>query len=132
MRKRAAIALLCLSAAAGAAEPPQKPAAPARPPQTDLERLEQRESYEKVMGLLKEAEASLDAMTRTRKLQCLKALGSEAFCECLNEKLAVGLDFSGYIAVIIRTKDELKYNTLSKEDKGLVDSAINTRNACAR
>jgi hypothetical protein len=132
MRNWAAIALLFFSAAAGAAESPQKAAAPARAPQTDLELLEQRESFEKVMGLLKEAEVSLDAMTRTRKLQCLKALGSEAFCECLNEKLAVGLDFSGYIGVIIRTKDELKYSTLSKEDRGLVDSAINTRNACAK
>jgi hypothetical protein len=132
MRKTIAIPLLGLVAVAGAAEPPQKPVVPARAPPTELERLEQRESYEKVMGLLKEAEVSLDAMTRTRKLQCLKAVGSESFCECLNEKLAVGLDFSDYVSVIIRTKDELKYSTLSKEDKGLVDSAINARNACAK
>jgi hypothetical protein len=126
------IVLLTICVPPFAADPPANKATSARSPQTELERLEQREAYEKLMSALKDVEVSLDAITRTRKLKCLKAFGNEAFCECLNTKLAVGLDFDGYITVITRTKDELKYDTFTKEDKALVDSAISTRNACAK
>jgi hypothetical protein len=133
MYKHSSLALLLvfISAARADKPPPAKPA-PARVPQTELERLEKREAYEKVISSLKDVEVALDNLTRTRKLKCLKAFGSEAFCECWNAKLAVGLDFDGYIAVITRTKEELKYDTFTKDDKALVDSAIATRNACAK
>jgi hypothetical protein len=131
MRKFILSAVLLAATVANAADPPASSSQPAQRPKTQLERLEQLESLEKAMATINQFEASLDAMIRVRKLKCLKAFGNEAFCECLNKKLAVGLDFDGYIMAVTRTKEELKYNTLSKDDKALVDSAGNTRTLCA-
>jgi hypothetical protein len=133
MRKCPILAsLILVVGGAWAADPPAAKPAPSKPPQSELERLEQLETFEKLKETIRKVEVSLDAMTRERKFKCLKAFGSESFCECLNQKLAVGLDFDAYIAVVTRTKTELKYDTFSKEDKALVDSAIRTRSACVR
>jgi hypothetical protein len=78
-----------LASIANATEVSQPAVAPAKTPQTQLELLEQMESLEKAMDVLKQADASLDTMMRTRKLKCLKAFGHESFCQCLNETLAV-------------------------------------------
>jgi hypothetical protein len=124
------VTFICLMSQVVAADPSAANSAPAS--QTQLERLERQEAYEKAMEAAREVEVSLDAITRARKFKCLKAFGNQEFCECLNSKLAVGLDFDGYIAVITRSREELKYDTLSTEDKALVDSAVVTRNACAK
>jgi len=121
-----------LGSAAHAADSPEISSKPAKTPPTKLELLEQIESTQKAIDSLNQLQASVDAMTKQRKIKCLKAFGSETFCECLNMNLAVGLDFEGYVAVVTRTKEELQYGDLKKEDRDLVDNAIKTRAACIK
>src|SRR5262245_28852693 len=60
----------------------------------------------------------------------MAAVASEAFCECLGQKLPVAINFVDYVGIITRTKEELKYSTLSAEDKGVVDITRKARDQC--
>ena len=95
----------------------------------DLEKMEQ---LDKAMGALDKLQVTLEATLKERKYKCLKAFGNDAFCSCLNDKLAVGLGFDGYVFVVTKTKEDLKYSQMSKDDKALVDSAVRTREQCVK
>src|SRR5689334_16409385 len=41
---------------------------------------------------------------RERKVECLRALGKEALCECLHNKLGIGVQMKHYVVVTTRTK----------------------------
>ena len=60
----------------------------------------------------------------------MMAFGHEGFCLCLNNKLAIGLNFDGYITAVTRSKADLGYPKLSLENKTLIDGALSTREAC--
>ena len=62
----------------------------------------------------------------------MAAVANEAFCECLRQKLPWPLNFVGYVTIVTQTKKELKYNTLSAEDKVIVDVARKARDQCRR
>jgi hypothetical protein len=71
-------------------------------------------------------------METEKRLQCLTAVANEPFCECLRRNLPVVINFLGYVHIVTQTKEELKYNTLSAEDKKIVDSTRNARDQCIK
>ena len=94
------------------------------------EALDSLEAGEEAMTLLNEMEVLMKKMTRQRSYQCLKVFGHSKFCNCINEKLAVGLSFGGYVQVLASTKEELGYSKFSEENKSLVDNALKVREEC--
>jgi hypothetical protein len=110
------------------------PVLPQEPPKTgrplSKEQIEQLEAGINALDTIDSLKKSMDAMIRARGSSCIKAFGHERFCKCLNEKLAVGLSFQDYVIVMTKTKDQLKYASLSTEQKQLVDNAIEVRDQC--
>lgn len=94
------------------------------------EQIDTIEEGEKIGDQLNSLRMSFESMMRERKNDCIKAFGHDQFCSCLNDNLAVGLSFKDYIVITINSKDELNYNELSKEDKGVIDKAIKIREQC--
>jgi hypothetical protein len=119
---------LCLALLAVCA--PLKAEGANQQPTTDLERRQQIEQINKAMSALDDLKRLAGQIAQQRRFKCMNAFGSAAFCDCLTETLAVGVDFDGYIAATTNTKDDLKYAQLSPDDKKLVDSALKTRQQC--
>src|SRR5262245_55213723 len=95
-----------------------------------LEQQEQLNLFEKAISKADQLRALVERIGQERRSQCMAAVASEAFCECLGQKLPVAINFVDYVGIITRTKEELKYNTLSAEDKGVVDITRKARDQC--
>jgi hypothetical protein len=102
-------------------------AAPAYP-----QNLEQQEQMNKVLGAIDQLGATIDKIAKERRLQCIAAIANEPFCECLGRNLPVAINFVNYVALVTQTKEELKYNTLSAEDKQIVDNTRAARDECVK
>src|SRR5262245_11528756 len=70
-------------------------------------------------------------MAKEKRLQCVTAVANEPFCECLEQNLPV-INFVDYVQIVTRTKEELKYNTFSGEEKAVVDKTRTVRDQCVR
>lgn len=77
----------------------------------------------------KPLEAKLVQELKRKYHHCLKAFGSPHFCECLKEKLPVGISFREYVGIITATKEELnKQGTWLK--RPLINKAYSAREFC--
>jgi hypothetical protein len=95
-----------------------------------LEQINQVERIDKAMDALNQLSATFDTMSRTRRTDCLKAFGSEAFCSCIGDKLAVAWSFSDYIAITTRAKEANGYDKLESELKVAYDKVGPIRDEC--
>jgi hypothetical protein len=95
-----------------------------------LEQQEQMNQLERAISKLDQLKTAVETMGQERRSQCMAAVASEAFCECLGQKLPVVINFVDYVTIVVRTREELKYNTLSAEDKGVVDNTRKVRDQC--
>ena len=108
--------------------------------QLTLEEIEQTEKKLKAIEDAKEApdvfRNAIETGNRKLHIDCLKSFGHKKFCECLSNNLAVRsditLDLRIYIAVTTRTKKELGYELLPKQDQDLVDNAFMVREKCVK
>jgi hypothetical protein len=98
----------------------------------NLEQQEQLNQIEKAVTAIDDLAALTDKMGKEKRHQCMTAVANEPFCECLGEKLPVVINFLGYVHIVTQTKEELKYNTLSAEDKRVVDNTRNARDQCLK
>lgn len=72
---------------------------------------------------------SLDQYARQRDLDCQFAFGHQKFCDCLNHRLPIAVNFSQYIAII--TSDKIKLvSQLNEEDKKIVNMVFDARDVC--
>jgi hypothetical protein len=74
----------------------------------------------------------LDRLTNAKKMECVTAIANEALCECLTRNLPVTVSFVNYVVIVTQTKEDLKYASLSAEDKSIVDNTRNARDKCVR
>jgi hypothetical protein len=95
-----------------------------------LDQQEQLNQREKVFETFDKLESLINKIAKERRLQCMAAIANEPVCECLGQKLPVVINFVQYVAIVTQTRDELKYNTLSAEDKQIVDNTRNARDQC--
>ena len=100
------------------------------PPPMPLERQEQVEQLNKAQSAIDNIIANIDESTTIKKDQCMKVFGNTAFCNCIAEKSPVGITFVGYISIVIGTKEDLKYDMLSSDDKKLIDVTRKARDEC--
>lgn len=121
------LVVIAAFASLASAEEPQQ----AKKPMT-REQAEQIEALEAAQDSLKELMQAVDGITRERRFACIKAFGHRAFCECLNENMAVGVSFDDYIVAITRTDEQLSYSSLPDDKRTLIDSARRTREQCVK
>lgn len=72
----------------------------------------------------------LGRMTQEKLDACLRASGNDELCQCLADKLPVGLSFNGYIMSVTQSRQQLGYDAFTAIQQSLVDSAIGVRNQC--
>ena len=81
-----------------------------------------------------ENEALAKEMRQTRTMQCTSAFGNLKFCQCLDEKLPLMVDFYMYIYDVTQNKEDLIARTPLKskmyDEHKLIDVIFNTRDFC--
>jgi hypothetical protein len=81
---------------------------------------------------------ALDALAELKKISderhaaCLKSLGHERFCNCLNGRLSLDLTFDDYIMLVTKPKDDPNYRLLPEEKQGLAGAAADARDQCMK
>jgi hypothetical protein len=100
------------------------------PPPMPLDKQEQVEGLHNAIGILNIMKADIEQVAMEKKNQCMKAIGDTQFCDCIAEKSPSGITFTEYVAILVSTKDDLKYDELSPEDKKMVDNARKSRDQC--
>ena len=100
------------------------------PPPMPLEQQEQLEARTNFSELLGGLARNLVNDFTLKKHQCMKAFGNVAFCECIAENSPTGVTFVGYVQIVSATKDDLKYDDLTPDDKKLVDATRASRDKC--
>jgi hypothetical protein len=81
-------------------------------------------------GGLEELRAMALRMGGVFERKCLSAFGHTAFCRCIRENRPVASSFETYILAVTKTKEELGFNKLNKEDQKLVLRLRETRDQC--
>jgi SET domain-containing protein len=96
---------------------------------TPLEKQEQIDNSKKVSALLEQAKTALNSEAQTSESQCMKAIGNSEFCKCIAWQNPGS--FVQYVLILSKSKEELNYDRLSKDDKLLVDNTRKARDKCA-
>ncbi len=97
-----------------------------------LQQIEQKEKHEKAIELLNEAETIFNRMEREFKVDCAKAVGYEPFCNCISDNLPSAWDFSAYVAITTKSKEENQYNKLDAPHRKAYDTVSSVRDKCVR
>ncbi|MFC5579477.1 hypothetical protein ACFPOA_15825 [Lysobacter niabensis] len=95
-----------------------------------LEELKTADQLNETLELLDKAEAILKSTSRTRRSDCMKAVGNAAFCGCIGDKLAVAWSFSDYVAITTRSKEENGYASLDPNMRVAYDNVAAVRDEC--
>ena len=69
-------------------------------------------------------QAAADGIMMDRRLMCMKAIGSAAFCDCINGALPLAVDFQRYIRITTTTGE------LASTDRQVADVVLATRDRC--
>ena len=110
----------------------QSPASQTPPKPIPLEAQERIDQMEKLIDKLNGFEASVGQMIAEKKRGCVRAVGNEAFCNCIVDGIPVVMDFPQYVAILVASKDDLHYDTLSPDDKKAIDMARQSRDKCVK
>lgn len=92
--------------------------------------LELQEDMQKLDELQSDIPRAIEQLTKRRQAQCVKAFGDFGFCKCLADRLPVAVDFLQYVVIVTNTKEDLKYNEHSTDDKAIIDKTRNVRDEC--
>jgi hypothetical protein len=124
-----ALLVVCLHGQTRTAPPPGTP-----PTLADIAKAravqKQKEEVNEALDALHDLEALGDNAIEQKRLECLSAIGNSTFCACVTAEVPMGVNFLQYVGIVTRTKAELGYDTLSKNDKLLADSTYAAREVC--
>ena len=79
-----------------------------------IEQIKQEEWGKKALRLSKNIDDALNVLMDERRTDCQKAIGYSPFCSCILESLPIGWDFSDYVAITTKTKDENGFKEMDK------------------
>ena len=111
---------LCITQSSSAQE--KKPL----PPET----MDQLRVQDEAIRKLEKLEVQLEDFGREFLYRCMRALGHTAFCVCIRDNGPATLGFQQFIAVASQTKAEVKFDSLSKDDKSIYLKVMEARNGC--
>lgn len=116
MKKISLICILLVYCSSGAAE--------------SLDQLEKNWNIQNNKDPVVELLESIATVAKQREYECKRAFGSNEFCKCLSQELPVSVTFMQYNAIVIRSKEQLLFETTSEENKKLVNAIYSARNKC--
>jgi hypothetical protein len=97
-------------------------------PVTLIHAAEQRNTGDRAAMVARRTfEKSVEVRMAYRRSQCMNAVGSSVFCDCLNGSLPLAADFQRYIAV---TTGSSANEQLSPDEKKMADLILATRDQC--
>jgi len=99
-------------------------------PPMPLDQQEQLEAKQRVSRAIGSMADALLQFAELRESQCLKAIGDSGFCKCIAYNSPSEISFVEYVTLVAATKEDMKYDQLSAEDKKLVDAARASRDLC--
>ena len=95
-----------------------------------IDDLEQMQKFDEMVDAVEQLESQLDRLTKQRRAKCIRAFGHEEFCSCILKELPVAFDFSNYIAITTKSKEENGYMKLDDEYKKAYDKVRPIRDKC--
>jgi hypothetical protein len=98
--------------------------------QPSIDELETLNQFENLKGGLDELEIAAARMSRTFEQRCLAAFGHTTFCRCVKDNRPFVSSFDMYITAVTKTKDELAFSKMTKEDQKLVLKLREVRDHC--
>ncbi len=85
-----------------------------------LEKIEQLQKQIEDLKILKQQKLSLGL----KRDQCMKAVGVEAYCNCVVEKLSATVDFKQFVHIVLTNSVDLGYDKMTDVEKKDVDSSL--------
>jgi GTPase Era involved in 16S rRNA processing len=61
---------------------------------------------------------------------CMKAVAREKFCNCISDNLPREVSFEQYVHTMVTTREILGYETITVEQKKIVDATVAVREKC--
>jgi hypothetical protein len=71
-------------------------------------------------------------LIKNEKIKCEKVFGHKNFCDCIVSRTPISIGFTGYVEILVLSKEELGYADLSEKDKSLVDKTRKVRDQCVK
>jgi hypothetical protein len=100
-------------------------------PQLTPEQLEERDRHlRNAIGLLEQIEVMADQIVAEKKVHCMKSVGNLQFCTCIANESPPAVSFVGYISATSLTNEELRYSSLSPDDRKAIDNSRAARVKC--
>lgn len=97
----------------------------------DIQELDKQADEASETGIkIEKIKNTLEQYALKRDLNCQFAFGNQKFCECLNHKLPMIVDFYQYIGIITSDKMVL-LSKLNEKDKKIVNMVFEARDVCA-
>jgi len=97
-----------------------------------LEQIENDEKLKRAIEPINDAESKLHAMLRRREVDCARAIGFAPFCDCVMKDLPIAWNFSEYVMITTRSKDENGYTTMGKDLQRAYDNVAPIRDRCVK
>lgn len=70
------------------------------------------------------------AVTGVKMDHCMKAVAREKFCTCVSDNLPREVSFEQYVHTLVTAREKLGYETMTPEQKKVVDVTLDTREKC--
>jgi len=96
---------------------------------TQEELIEKIKLLEIQIQQLKELRAQ-QRMSAEKEQQCVTATGEKKLCTCLAEALPADVGFERYVHVAVSTSEELRYDSLTPEERKSIDAIRAAREKC--
>lgn len=97
-----------------------------------LEQQERNKAVEKAFRDLDRAKSYFESASKEAKFQCIASIGDERFCECIVRNMPGGINFVDYVGLVSQSKQELRYDSRSIDERRLIDTARLARETCAK
>jgi hypothetical protein len=95
--------------------------------------LDQQEAWaegERASGQQKVTQAMLVNAAVEMEHECMKAVGNASFCKCIARETPVSVNFQSYVAMVVGTRADARYESLSIAERQVFDATRKARDAC--
>jgi hypothetical protein len=62
--------------------------------------------------------------------ECMKAVGNPGFCRCIARETPTSVNFQSYVAMVVGTRADARYDYLSAEGRQVFDATRKARDEC--
>jgi hypothetical protein len=97
-----------------------------------LDQLNKQDQLDRAMSAIERLETLVKERAARTSTACMKAIGAKTFCSCIADNLPVRFDFSEYVAITTRSKEDNRYASLDPETRKGYDLVPAVREQCVK